>query len=295
MSELIFGLRLVFRAEVASLFLWNTELKQFILRAQDGWSERNWIGAARYGEWEAWTGSMAMQDSPQCEDLHEFQRQTKRASPYGKYGRPAWGKRAETEMVVRAIALPLRYAARRLGVVTLLIGQTGEKLRFRAETPQTLGMTAAAVSGHLGAAVFAVESRIGQASHEARNRTLRAFTQAFHVAGSDPAESLCKAVASEFGAREAVFFFTRDGARENLARSGAFPPSATREVDERIRRVFRTGEPEYEHSLQEPRTCSDPSLLAQQGVLRQIWIATKVQDKVLGVIAYSMASRDTNS
>ena len=51
-------------AEVASLYLWDNELKKYILRAQEGWIDPDWVNAARYDKGEGWTGTMALVDRP---------------------------------------------------------------------------------------------------------------------------------------------------------------------------------------------------------------------------------------
>jgi signal transduction histidine kinase len=285
LTALASGIRQIFGADVASVFLWNGDVKQFALRGQEGWSDPGWIGAARYKEHEGWTGSVAVQDRPAVfPNLNEYKRDTARG-PFGTYEEQCWGNRARAGITVRGLAIPLKYKGRQLGVVTLLIAQDGKREKtFALESEATLVKIAAHIAAHVGVAVIRAESDLNAKWRAASDKVVREFTGALH--GGDPARVLCKTIAEEFRASEVAFYFVEQGATGDPRCVAAYPKSARPQADEGVRSALRAGKTQTELDAGGSGD-EGPKPPARQGVIRKVWILTPGPDGAAGVIMVS--------
>lgn len=300
LDSLIAGIRRVSRADVASLYLWDERTGRYILRAKDGWADPNWIGASRYKPHQGWTGSMALEDGPRVfDDLNRYKRRTNRTT-FGSYGKQIWGDRVSAasnpqptdgedtgghgDLRVRALALPLRGERGRFGVVTLLIGEESAPPRnFLTEATGALGEVADQISAHLDAALCHQEWTAGEDARKARDEVLRRFSLAFHEKDLEPADALCLWTSLYFHAETVRFYYAPPGA--DLTCVGAFPESVVRQVDAGVRAAFRGVEPDVETVPPPPTGCDDPIAFAREGVIRRMWILTRVAGQPAGVLA----------
>jgi len=120
-SKLIARLKRAFNADVASLMLWDDERGALVLRAQEGWRDPDWVGAALYCEgMEGWTWYMARERTPRyIDDLLVHKRQQYGDDSLSRYATHMYGA-LPNDQTVEAIGLPLRAGERLLGVVALL-------------------------------------------------------------------------------------------------------------------------------------------------------------------------------
>lgn len=110
-------------AEVASLYLLDADRERHILRAQYGWEEKKWVNAAFYRQGEVWTGATAVHGRPRyIPDLHKYYSENRPkddGTSTHRYTARAFGRDLTPEDTMEAIALELRIADERLGVLTL--------------------------------------------------------------------------------------------------------------------------------------------------------------------------------
>ena len=106
-------------AEFASLFLWDEDQELYILRAQYGWHDPEWVNAARYRKGDTWTGSAALAGAPRhIPNLFKYYEE-RRYTDRGLYNDPLFGRALSEKFTVEAIGLPLRIADDQIGVMTL--------------------------------------------------------------------------------------------------------------------------------------------------------------------------------
>lgn len=106
------------KADLCSLFLWDEGLKKFILRAQSGWADSSWVGAARYAFDEGWTGQIGGLKEPRySKDIKDFYKKINmRTSRYSSY---MFSPELNQNETAEAIGIPLRIGDKKLGVLTL--------------------------------------------------------------------------------------------------------------------------------------------------------------------------------
>jgi signal transduction histidine kinase len=105
------------RAEIASLYLWDDDRKRYVLRAEYGWHSPEWVNAAFYTTEEVWTGTSALAGNPRYIP-NLFVHYNKYRQSTHRYTKPAFGKELSEKFTKEAIALQLRIADKRLGVLT---------------------------------------------------------------------------------------------------------------------------------------------------------------------------------
>jgi|GEM_PF-6542686 len=273
------GLRNTFGADMASVFLWEKELEQFVLRGEFGWSEPGWEGAARYKENVGWTGRKALESEPSLsESVNDYRVGTER-DEFGTYKRQCWGNLAKPGFNVRGLSFPLNYRDERLGVITVLVGNGSVSeipKRFTSESNDVLAEVANDVSAHIGALVFRARAVLSAKWRSGRDEILREFVRASHI--GDPAGTLCRLIVEKFGAREAVFY-----AGPNIAQTecrAAWPESASREADELkgVRGTLRMMldadshaviNRDYQVERENVKDDEEPTSLARRGAIRR--------------------------
>lgn len=106
------------KAPIASLYLWEKDRERYILRAQHGWYQPEWVNAAYYEEDEFWAGRTAIAGRPRyISDLFDYYTQSRKSAR--RYTVAAFGRELSSGFTVEAIGLQLRIADVRLGVLTL--------------------------------------------------------------------------------------------------------------------------------------------------------------------------------
>jgi signal transduction histidine kinase/GAF domain-containing protein len=106
-------------AEIASLYLWEGDLQRYILRAQHGWHRPEWINSAYHTKDDFWIGAMALAGTPRyIPDSYRYY-EDEHYPTVRRYARYAFGQELSPDFTVETIALQLRIADYRLGVLTL--------------------------------------------------------------------------------------------------------------------------------------------------------------------------------
>jgi signal transduction histidine kinase len=106
------------QAHVVSCFLWDESRQSFILRAEAGWTDHDWLGAASYKESEGMTGKLALRKEPQyIDDLIKFKKNTNEKP--GKYIKQMFGTEPDEGTTYEVLALPLTFQEEILGVLTM--------------------------------------------------------------------------------------------------------------------------------------------------------------------------------
>jgi signal transduction histidine kinase len=105
------------KAEIASLYIWDDDRERHVLRAQHGWHRPEWVNAAFYTKDEVWTGTSALAGKPRyIPNLFDYYEKYRTSTH--RYSEHAFGEDLSKEFTMEAIALQLRIADNRLGVLT---------------------------------------------------------------------------------------------------------------------------------------------------------------------------------
>jgi len=104
-------------AQIASLYILDEDRQRYILRAQYGWAKPEWLHAAYYESNDFWAGTTALTGTPRhIPDLNKYYNRYKISTR--RHTGDAFGQELTAEASFEAIALGLRIADRRFGVVT---------------------------------------------------------------------------------------------------------------------------------------------------------------------------------
>jgi signal transduction histidine kinase len=111
-------------AHVASCYLWDRIQERYVLRAECGWCEPGWVGAAWYRKGEGVTGTLAVTAGPKhFPDLRDYEREIDSRANVGKYRREMFGVQQPSirgaDQTWELLAFPLRARGESLGVITL--------------------------------------------------------------------------------------------------------------------------------------------------------------------------------
>lgn len=135
-------------AEFAELFLWDEDQELYILRAQYGWHEPEWVNAARYRKGDTWAGSSALAGAPRhLPNLFRYYEEN-RYSERGHYNQQVFGRELSEKFTVEAIGLPLRITDDQIGVMTLYRQIKDRSISgFLTTDPKLLTAGAASLTG----------------------------------------------------------------------------------------------------------------------------------------------------
>jgi signal transduction histidine kinase/GAF domain-containing protein len=282
-------------AHVVSLYLWHEGVRQFVLRAQDGWADSRWVGAARYAEYEGWTGTIALENRARyIGDLRDYRKKTYRGES-GLYQLPQFGRSLDPDTRVAAIALPLRLGGRCLGVLTLhrISDRAGVRNGFTATEERVLQDAAEGMSS-LVAALVSVQHLRWDADVQELHGISDEFAQTLWSPGGEkPEDRLCAQLAQLLGAERVVFFFSSSGSEEDMQGVGACPPDAG-PPDEQLFEFYRMKkEAETIRVAWHPPDREDPVAAARQGALQRALVGLKAAGDIGGVLDVRWPDRRT--
>jgi signal transduction histidine kinase len=202
------------KAEVGSLYLWDGDLKRFILQAQHGWQNPEWVSAAYYRKKDAWIGVRALKKQPRyIDDLYQYYKNNPGGpgERHGQYAQNMFGHHLSASFTVEAISLPLKIGKKqkKFGVLTVYRRiRPGEGTGFLSTDTKLLEEGAYKMAGLVNALV------------EHRNDTLRHQEQARHRAIYEAISPLevrdgfeaktCQQVLAAYGGGEVAFYKADD-------------------------------------------------------------------------------------
>jgi signal transduction histidine kinase len=118
-------------SDKVSLFLWDPERQELVLRAEHGWYDRNMVGKASYQRGMGMTGRLAFHEDPvYIPDLAAWRRKN-RQPPSGRYQQEMFGDKTSTDRY-EVITIPFRCVDGLEGVLTLQnsISPSGPATKF---------------------------------------------------------------------------------------------------------------------------------------------------------------------
>ncbi|MDX2032006.1 MAG: GAF domain-containing protein [Blastocatellia bacterium] len=115
-------------AELGSLYIWDEDRRNYILRAQYGWTDPRWVNAARYGKDDLWAGASAINGMPVY--IPDFHRHYRDHGYPERYLREAFGIPPSREHVVEGIGIPLFIGENQTGILTMYRRRTEEESGF---------------------------------------------------------------------------------------------------------------------------------------------------------------------
>lgn len=203
------SLRKGLRADVASLYLWDRDREQYVLRAQEGWKRSGWVHAASYDTTSGWIGVKAINQEPlYVPDLFAHYKKDGYEHSEGLYARYMFGKSLSENFRVEAIGLPLRIGPKKkdkFGVVTLYRHvNLRRRGGFTTTDPELLLKGTYNAAGLVNAVLMQRDDDWEKRQASQRNEVVRAINSA-HEAELFEA-SVCREVLKSYQAAEVSFY-----------------------------------------------------------------------------------------
>jgi signal transduction histidine kinase len=292
------------KAEVGSLYLWDADRKKFVLQAQYGWQDPQWVHAAAYRKKDAWIGVRALKKRPlYIRDLYEYY-QCNPGRPgehYGQYAQYMFGNRLSASFTVEAISLPLKIGKKqkRFGVLTVYRRiKPGEGAGFLTTDTNLLEEGAYKMAGLVNTLV---EHRNDTLRHQeqARHRAIYEAISSFEVRTGFEAKT-CQQVLEAYRGTEAAFYRADEADRGTISWSVRYrriavtgeleelpPANPDRLVREAASKAF-TGKKNEKAAIQRhrltPKERNDPQAIAAEGVIERVCLPLMSARRFLGVL-----------
>lgn len=268
--------REVANAHVASLYLWDGRVGQFVMRAESGWREPGWGNAARYRKGEGWVGKLGaypMSGYVSPEEEH--------------YMRQMFGPESEGEESISAIGLPLRVQDRELGILAL----------YRREIPGAdegftkVGFDELRESADSMAALLSIlRSRQETLFSERMQDDLKQISSIFlrdQTSLDLLEEELCKWVTEMFGATSADFYFygvagPSGNSVRSYSRAGCGRGQA--EADALIEEAIESGTHRMVLRQVSAAERADPRVAATEGDITRLCLPVFAEQEAAGVL-----------
>jgi signal transduction histidine kinase len=271
--------RVAANAHVASLYLWDEQIGQFIMRAEAGWREPVWVNAARYRKGDGWIGRL------ESEPMHVYELDAEEE----RYVRQMFGPDFVEGDAISAIGLPLSVQGKRLGILALYRKERpGDTEGFtKADFPE-LHESADSIAALLSILRSRQETFFSGRMQEDFKKVSRIFQQ--DEKSLDVLEKmLCKLITEMFGAAGADFYFYDSAAASSAtvstySRRGFGRRRARPEADELIAKARK----DVSHKLvlreipDDHR--ADPTLAATEGRVMRLCVPVFVEQEVAGML-----------
>ena len=282
-------------AEFASLYLWHEERGRFILHAQHGWVNPELLNVAYYKGNEQWSGSTALGGIPRhIPNLFDFYQNNPLCVK--RYSEAAFGAPLSADFTVEVVAVELRVAKHRLGVLTLYRKtRQGTASGFFTTDPKLLQRGADSLAGLI--AILEVNRReMWRAKEHARRQEVYEAT----VAGA-PSEfetRVCQQVLLSYHARKVRFYKTEivddEPPRIELKASFELNPATAevearaispgeRELVEELVRINRKAEKRVKTEKEE-EGLDDPRRAALANRVKRVCIPLVSEKKLIGAL-----------
>lgn len=279
-------------ADVASLFLWDEESRKFILRAEQGWSNPNWVDGARYAEHERWTGSVALESQPRyIPDLYQFKQETMHQGVSRFYADQVFGTNLSGTFTVEAIGIPLQLREKRLGVLTLFRRTDQahpEKSGFKVKEPELLREAGDAVAEMIGALLTDLRLSWEQDEREHHEAVYQALTQ------GNPNKTLENRLCEQFSIsfrtlQTALFLFERPGDADSLYQAFVYRRIGKRAThpllpDERLKQAAGSGRLVEVRRRISKHSWEDPDEAKTEDLIERVCLPLIAGEEVMGVL-----------
>jgi signal transduction histidine kinase len=270
------------RADLAALYLWDEETNKYVLRAQEGWADGNWVDVARYAKGERWTGRIAEQNEPQyVPDMYAL-KQSLGIEQAHNFSLPMFGHALSAQATVEALGLPFESGAGERGVLTLYrrvaaAEQTAErpplKSGFTTTDPQTLGTAANILAANLSAQLRQLKANWEIAERKRHDKVRAGMEQKQNEFSLD--QRLCQKLAETFLAREVNLYLRREPGSSYVWAAGfqRFPKAqwlGYRRADEPVWQAAQTRVmQELRHEIVDSQR-ADPQLACMEHLIERV-------------------------
>lgn len=279
-------------ADIACLFLWDQEIRKFVLYAQDGWDER-WVKAASFGEQDRWIGRIALDEGPlYIPDVYSFKLKRGTAN-LTRYSRSMFGEYFSESCPVEALVLPLRLKLKDwgMGVFTLYRKVNPDKLATgesftvtdRVVLEEAAKNLTVMVSGQLRREDFLSREKDRRLCDRIRN----VMTNAQKSRGLEA--TLCQEMMEQLKASQ-VRFFQAGNLRDaellvwNTGLDFMNKSLSPENADELALRAAQEREPLSEKVAGTPYSDLDPELARREGRLKRVCLPLISRKRLLGVM-----------
>jgi len=288
--------RIAFRADVASLYLWDPELEAYVLRAHSGWKDSSWGMAARYGERQGWTGNMALESRPRhMPDLAAHKQSA--GEDIGRFAKAMFGRLEPGEWRIEGLALPLKIGARRLGILTLhkLVpaGQRTDAPAFTTNDQELLQQAAERMTALVNVADSQFRTLWHDAEQTRRGKVIQALV---HAQGRAPHKVLCDGMVRHYQAIRAEVYMcemSEDSPGQPQWQAGCTrrredrtpqPMTASGAPDDLVQQAMGSGQVEVHHRQLADNERLDPQKLATEGLVDRACIPLQAEGKTFGIL-----------
>lgn len=279
-------------ADVASLFLWDEESRKFILRAEQGWSNPNWVDGARYAEHERWTGSVALETAPRyIQDLYLFKQETMHQDVSRFYASQVFGTNLSETFTVEAIGIPLRLREKRLGVLTLFRRTDStrpDQSGFKVKEPELLREAGDALAEMIGALLTDLRLTWEQRERERREAVHKALIQGPHNKSLE--SKLCEQFSLSFRTlQNSLFLFERAGDPDSLYQAAVYRrigkrPTSPLLPDEQVKQAASTGKLiEVRHKIAQ-QVWVNPEEARTEDLIERVCLPLFDGEEMLGIL-----------
>jgi signal transduction histidine kinase/GAF domain-containing protein len=289
------------KAEVASLYLWDEAREKFILRAQHGWQNPEWVNAANYTMEDDWIGVRALKAEPlYIVDLNEYYK-THQDRPGGRYAQYMFGQPLSDAYTVEAIGLPLKIGRtqKRFGILTVYRHiEPGEASGFLSTDTKLLEAGAYKISGLVNALV---EHRndVWRHQEQTRHQAVYEAINPYEVQDGFEAKT-CQQILETYGAVEAIFYKADEPDATTISwvvsyrhspATESFEEMAEVEPDKLVKEAVANAlkeEKEEKVAIQRQQLKAEerhnPQAIATEGLVERVCIPLMSAQKFVGVL-----------
>ncbi|MBI1760238.1 MAG: GAF domain-containing protein [Acidobacteria bacterium] len=190
------------RARWGSLYLLDEDRQCYVLRAQYGWQQPEWVHAARYDNDHKWVGAGASASKPNIiSDLYEYHKELG-TSP--RYMQQAFGFELSPEKTVESIGLLLQVGGKRLGFFTMHRPKDGALSGFAVRNRDALLEGASDIAGLVHVMQTTRERQWREGEARRRQNFYRQLTQPDDKRAFET--KVCQEMLKSFHARQAHFY-----------------------------------------------------------------------------------------
>lgn len=296
------------KAELSSLYLWDEGKEKFVLRAQYGWKEPEWVNAAGFNKGDNWIGIQAFKAKPKYfPDIYKHYQEEYAPNPNisgGHYSKHMFGSVFSESFTFEAIGLPLKVGKKekRFGILTLYRRiEPGEPSGFLITDEKLLEEGAYKMAGLVKALLEHLKDvwrHIEQARHQ---RVYEAIASMIEIR-DDFAAEICQEILKIYEAVRVDFYKVDDGERAAISWAAGYGRVAGAEKLEKIGMV----EPDkfvrkaVSNALNEKKRGGDkialqrhkirkvdrgnPKLLAKDGLVERVCIPMLSSQQLVGVL-----------